>query len=163
MSNKSYISKKRKEVENLVKRGEAKEEQIKRAIRNDTREKYIKQLYGIRDKLIKLHKESNAYFPFNTPKKYNNTNSISEPKPKLSKLNNVNIQSIANAKFPFNTPKRQLHFVNANNASSTPSSPVRKLKSPKKSPSPKKIPSPKKSPAKDNINRMVNSFIRNKK
>ena len=175
-----------KMVDKLYKRSIAKQQQINRAKRNDTREKYKTQYIRIQHQLSELNRKTGAvelygklaqnrwnrtHYPFNTPMK--NTDSSSGPKP--SKLNNVNIQGIMNAKFPFNTPKRKLNFSNAINASSTPSSPVRKLKSPKKSPSPKKIPSPKKSPSpkkipspkkspvKDNINRMVNSFIRNKK
>ena len=161
-------------VDKLYKRSIAKQQQINRAKRNDTREKYKTQYIRIQHQLSELNRKTGAvklysnltqnifnrvHYPFNTPMK--NTDSSSGPKP--NKLNNVNIQGIINAKSPFNTPKRKLNFSNAINASSTPSSPNRKLKSPKKSPLPKKSPSPKKSPAKDNINRMVNSFIRNKK
>ena len=131
-------------VDKLYKRSIAKQQQINRAKRNDTREKYKTQYIRIQHQLSELnrktgavklyanlvHNQWNKAHPFNTPIK--NTDSSSGPKP--NKLNNVNIQGIINAKSPFNSPKRKLYFANVINASSTPSSPNRKLKSPKKSP-----------------------------
>ena len=65
----SELKKKKAELNKLVKRFEAKELQIKRAIRNETRERYIKEIRIIHKKIQKMVADSKiqGYHAYGSP------------------------------------------------------------------------------------------------
>lgn len=116
------LKKKKAELNKLVKRFYAKELQIKRAIKNTSRNKYIKEIRIIHSKIQKLVDDSkiqgyHAYgSPVRTPVMFNRNRSNATPPVSRSKIispinfeknmNRLQKDILINKKNPFNSPKK---------------------------------------------------------
>ena len=114
--------KKKAELNKLVKRFYAKELQIKKAIKNTTRDKYIKEIRIIHKKIQKMVDDSkiqgyHAYgSPIRTPVMFNRNRSNATPPTSRSRIispinfeknmNRLQKEILINKKNPFNSPKK---------------------------------------------------------